>query len=157
MEAVDVMALQIRPASSGEIVFSTAATMSLDLLVYLCLVDSLQLLKSNHFLWSGGIFQATKNSFRRLRYISAAVAWDGTISSLWVDVVLLVSGLKKVSSTISNLLNAPRTALETSLSADVDSSVSYTFKINKKLENPLNFHYSLNRFAAFFDFVRVRG
>ena len=50
MEAVDVMALQIRPASLGEIVFSTAATMSLDLLVYLCLVDSLQLLKSNHFL-----------------------------------------------------------------------------------------------------------
>ena len=92
MEAVDVMALQIRSASSGEMVFSTAATMSLDLLVYLCLVDSLQLLKSDHF-----------------------------------------------------------------LSADVDSSVSYTFKINNKLENPFNSHYSLNRFAAFFDFVRIRG
>ena len=63
--------------------------------------------------------------------------------------MLLVSGLKKVSSAISNLLNAPRTALETSLSADVDSSVSYTFKINNKLENPFNSHYSLNRFFRF--------
>ena len=71
--------------------------------------------------------------------------------------MLLVSGLKKVSSAISNLLNAPRTALETSLSADVDSSVSYTFEINNKLENPFNSHYILNRFAAFFDFVRIRG
>lgn len=64
--------------------------------------------------------------------------------------MLLVSGLKKVSSAISNLLNAPRTALDTSLSSDVDSSVFYTFEINNKLENPFNSHYSLNRVAAFF-------
>ena len=68
--------------------------------------------------------------------------------------MLLVSGLKKVSSAISNLLNAPRTELETSLSADVDSSVSYTFEINNKLENPFNSQYILSRFAAFFDFQR---
>ena len=54
-----------------------------------------------------------------------------------------------MSSAISNLLNAP-TALDTSLSADVDSSVSYTFEINKKLENPFNSHYNLNRVAHFF-------
>ena len=64
--------------------------------------------------------------------------------------MLLVSGLKRVSSAISNLLNAPRTALDTSLSADIDSSVSYTFEINNKLENPYDTHYSLIRVAAFF-------
>ena len=64
--------------------------------------------------------------------------------------MLLVSGLKKVSSAISNLLNAPRTALDTSLSSDVDSSVFYKFEINNKLENPFNSHYSLNRVTAFF-------
>ena len=45
--------------------------------------------------------------------------------------MLLVSGLKKVSSATSDFLNSPRIALDTSLSADVDSSVSYTFEINK--------------------------
>ena len=51
MEGVDLttLTLQIRPALTAEMVFSTAAMMSLDFLVYLCLVDSLQGLKSNHF------------------------------------------------------------------------------------------------------------
>ena len=86
------------PAFSEETVFKTADTISVALLVWRCLVFSLESLQLSHgFPPSGSSLHASRNS---LSFSRGSFVVAGAPLSLYVDAVLAVSGERKVSLAI---------------------------------------------------------
>ena len=112
----ETMDCQREPASFGLIVRRTEDTISAVLLLYRCLVLSLTCSHSSQGRTIGVMPSESKYSFNFSRGTTDIRAW---VSSLVLEAMLSVSGLRKVSSSIASLDNSvPRSPGETSLSEE---------------------------------------
>ena len=126
----DANLCQRSPALSGDMVFRTAATISVVLLAWRCLEWSDILLQLNHGFLNGSILLTWRNSFSFLRGTLPDTGVDSLL--LWVDAVLALSGDRNDWSSIFSLLTSSETSstdCSFSLSSGEAFSLSYVIMV----------------------------